>query len=117
MSTVTYVEIFYPGSFVSKTSTKKVDSRISPDIPENAYAYRFFDQEEVESGGEILKGEPKNKSGTYYLGEEFTADQAMSAPWANPILKDNIKGNGYKRLVRTKFGQVMPLSDNDVVIS
>lgn len=60
-----YVEISFPGSFVSNSSTQEVESRDDFIIPEGAFAYQFFDQEVVEIDGETLCGSPKNHSKTF----------------------------------------------------
>lgn len=59
-----YVEFFFPGLIFSEVTTREVADRDRPpaDIPHGASSYRFFDQEEVEVDGQVLKGEPRNYS-------------------------------------------------------
>ncbi|MFP4189540.1 MAG: hypothetical protein ACLFSL_00710 [Candidatus Woesearchaeota archaeon] len=73
----TYVEILYPGTFFSETEVKPVENRNPTEFhaPEGCFGYRFFDREEVVYGEKILRGEPKNYSGTYYFGKVMTIDE------------------------------------------
>ena len=111
----TFVTIFYPGVFVSETSEKEVtDREWSPDPKSLVYAWRFFDKEYADVNGEALMGKPKNFSPTYYYGTELTAAEAISQ--GNPIAKANIEINRYKRVVKTKSGQMFPIEENDIVV-
>jgi hypothetical protein len=115
--TKTYMMLFYPGSFVSETSSKPVESRAVPKVrPEGAYAIQFYDVEETEVNGETLKGKPKNHSPTYYWGKEFSAEEAIREVGEGSILASNVRGNKFKRLVKTVRGNWQPLDDKDVVI-
>lgn len=106
---------WYPGAFFPEEGVIEVDNRDTrPDDDSRAYAFEFFDRECVEANGEILLGARKNESPRYFFGEELTAAQALKG--ASEILKSNIEGNGYKRLVRTKRGQIFPLGANDEVL-
>lgn len=113
-----YIEVFYPGSFFSESSAKEISSRDTlPEIGEKAFGYRFFDRESTMQNGEELLGKAKNYSNSFYIGEELSAVQAIARHPGNSILKSNIECNGYARLVLTKFGQLLPLEENDVVIT
>lgn len=117
MSLVTYMRIYYPGSFVSETSEKKVTSRTPPkERPKGAYAVQFFDQEEIKKGKEILEGKPKNFSPTYFWGKEYSASEAIKEVGEGSILASNVRGNGYKRLVKTVMGNWQPLENKDEVL-
>lgn len=110
----TYLKTWYPGSFVSEDSVKEVAKREdNPELGERAYGWQYFDREYVMKDGEELLGPAKNHSPTFYLGEELSAKQAIAQ--GNSILKFNVEANGYKRMVRTKFGQMFPIGDNDIV--
>lgn len=115
-----YIEFFFPGSFVSESSTHEVDSRIPPtELPNGAYGYRFFSRSEVVQDGETLRGKPKDYSGTAYFGEVLTlADVKALTPSGNfRILISNMECNKWDRVVRTIHGQFMPLHDGDCVVS
>lgn len=110
-----FMRTFHPGLFVSEQSVKEVPSReVRPAPLSRAYAWQFFERECVVKDGETLLGEPKNHSPTYYVGEELSAEEAIAR--GNNVAKSNIEGNGYKRLVITKMGQMFPLYDGDVVV-
>lgn len=111
-----YMRVWYPGSFVSEDAVKEVSAREErPDLSPRAYGWQYFERECVEQNGETLLGKEKNHSPITYIGEELTAEQACAR--GNSIARSNIKGNGYKRLVQTKFGQMFPLDDNARVVS
>lgn len=53
-----YVEFFYPGIFMSESSTKEVTDRNTAvtEVPQGVYGYRHFSREEVTQDGELLLG-------------------------------------------------------------
>jgi hypothetical protein len=109
-----YVTFFYPGIFASETEDRPVETRErTPDVPKGAYAWRFYDREEMRQGKETLAGKPKNHSPTHYVGTELSAKEAISM---GGVLADNVRINGYKRLVKTRGGQIFPLDDDDVIV-
>ena len=113
-----YIEFFYPGSFVSETSTQEVVDRTPPDeLPKGAYGYRYFAQSEVTQDGETLCGKPKDYSGTTYYGDVMTLEQvkALTPSSDYRILVSNMECNGWERVVRTIRGQFMPLHAGDSV--
>ncbi len=115
----TYVEFFYPGSFVSEPSVQEVGNREAAiTLPERAYAYRFFSRSEVEQYGEMLRGQPKYYSPTTFYGEAMTLEEvkALTPSSDYRILVSNMECNGWSRVVRTKFGQFLPLNSEDVVL-
>jgi pantothenate kinase len=119
----TYVEFLYPGIMVSETSSKEVKSRdISEiEIPGGAYALKFYDIEynEVNIDNKVFKDETKRcrETGWQYLGGEVLslADVKKKMP-TEKILISNMEGNKIKKVVKTKFGQCMPMEKNDCVI-
>src|SRR5688572_7901851 len=112
-----YIEIFYPGSFVAESSTAKVDSRTYPKtLPKGAYAFRFYDREEIEKDGEILKGNAKNYSVTYFPGAvAMDVDEVKAKVPDSRILVSNMEGNGWKKVIKTRRGNFLPL-DGDAEI-
>lgn len=113
----TFVEFFFPGSFVSETTAREVIDRSTPkDIPNGAYGYRFYSQQQVELGDETLRGEPKDYSGTTYFGKAMTLDEVAALPIDTTILQSNMRCNGWARVVRTIRGNFQPLTANDTVI-
>ena len=116
-----YVEYLYPGIFLSESSVSEISERdvSMVSIPDNCFGFRFFDRTETVVDGEILTGHRKNISGWYYKGEKMTLEQ-VKATFGNDhnyrILISNMEGNGVGAVVKTKFGQFMPLNDEDEVI-
>jgi len=113
--TKTFVRKYHPGSFVSETSdTEVADRNWLPGPDSYTYSWYFYDKEFVEINGEVLTGKPKNISPIYYYGLELSAEEAMRV--GNDILRSNIRGSGIKRLVKTKWGQMFPVNDGDIVL-
>lgn len=113
-----YVEYFYPGIIVSETSSEEIKSRnvkIKP--PKGAYAYQFFDREEVKQDGETLTGRANNKSGIFYLGGEVKTREDIEREMPGSILASNMRCNNIERVVMTKAGQAMELHEGDEVVS
>ena len=117
MSTIKiFMRRFYPGIFVSDFTDIEVKSRDPNQDWGGAYSIYFYDRVFGEIDGEVVQGKEKNKSPTYYKGTEFTAEEAIRACGEDSILAENIKINGYRRLVRTTKNQWFPLQDGDIVI-
>jgi hypothetical protein len=80
-STKHFAIVFFPGFAMSNQTTLEVKDR-TPDavsLSKSCFAFRFFDQTEVEFEGETLKGKPKNYSGTYFIdGVVCSVDEAVS---------------------------------------
>ena len=113
-----YVEFFFPGSFVSETSTQPVDDRRAiADLPKGAYGYRFFAREEVKQGDEVLVGKNKDYSAYTFLGEVLTAADIAKLPGDHTILLSNMRCNDWPRVVRTVRGNFQPLREGDVCVA
>ena len=113
-----YIEYFFPGIIISETRAEEIKSRnvkIKP--PKGAYAYRFFDREEVENYGEKLTGNPKNQSGTFYLGGTVKSCEDIQREMPGSILASNMKCNKIAHVVVTVLGQAMKLHEGDEVVS
>lgn len=126
MKTEHLVEFIFPGSFFSESSVREHNDRnVHPTLPPHAFGYRFFDRDVYECTREDGKkfqerGPMKNVSPWFYFGEVKTlADverMAQQTPKRWDILLSNMRINEYKRVVQTKYGQSIPLSDADVVL-
>lgn len=116
-----YVEYLYPGIIVSETSVSEIPERdvSKVEVSGNCFGFRFFDRTVTVVDGETLTGDRKNVSGWHYKGEKMTLEQ-VKATFGNDGKHDNLifnmENNGYAAVVKTKFGQFMPLNDNDTVI-
>jgi hypothetical protein len=114
-----YVEFIYPGIMLSESKNKEIVNRNPKEIsiPEGSFGFRFTDREEVElADGEILTGKLKNNSGWYYQGKKMSLEDVKREMPNEEILIDNMKCNGFKYIVWTKFGQAIPLYENDTVL-
>jgi hypothetical protein len=104
-----YVEFTYAGSFFSEMSSRSVESRDPSKVvmPSGAYAFRFYDQEEVELNGDTLVGTPKNLSPRYIRGEKVTLEQAERLPNSDTLVS-NMNGNGWGYVVKCPQGHIAP---------
>ena len=114
-----FIEFISPGSFISETSSKKVKSRNDSEVKigDYCFGYRFYDRSEFShpDTGEFLTGKPMNYSHWTYFGEVMTLAQVKKNVTDNRILVTNMINNGYKRVVKTKFQQYIPLEPKDKV--
>lgn len=123
MATKHYVTILYPGLLFPEERTRPVAAR-DPDqvlksLESSAFAFSFFDREEVNAGDEVLRGDPKNRSGLYYLGKEYSAEEVIAeyqGREAYRVLVSNVQVNEYSRMVHCRTGNWRPLLEGDVVI-
>lgn len=112
-----YIEFVYAGSFLSETIPVRISKREFKDpLPQGAYAYSFFDQEEVEIDGEVLKGPPKNRSVRYIKGDVYDLEQVKAEIPDSRILISNMENNGYDKVVKCSQGFI-PLNKTDILIS
>ena len=114
---VTHVEFMHPGSFFAESSSQPVARRELPEaMPGRVTGYRFFTRQEAVIGGEKLVGPAKDFSPWTYFGIEYSAEQVQAmAGDRYRILRDNVRINGYKRMVQTTYGSWYPLHDGDTV--
>ncbi len=116
-----YVEYLYPDIIVSETSVSEIPERDVKkiELSDDCFGFRFFDRTVIVVDGETLTGDRKNVSSWYYQGEKMTLEQVKAAygnDGKHDILISNMENNGYVSVVKTKFGQFMPLNDDDTVI-
>jgi len=111
-----YVDFLYPVNTTSEVSEKEIESRKEIiRLPKGAYGYRFFEREETGTEDGITYGIKKNHSGVVYYGTEITLAQLKRESPGENVLIANMEKNGYKRAVKTEFGQYFPLSNSDTV--
>ena len=116
---VHYVEFAHPGILVSDTSSKRIERRDESlvECSDCSFGWRFFDRTEHSLSGEKLVGKPQNYSGWTYYGEVWDLKRAAKEAGGDSILVRNMRGNGYDRVVRTQFGQCIPLDAADRVLA
>ncbi len=107
-----YVEFFFEknlANFCYENSVKKIESRDSEIIlPENAFAYRIFDRQEAKAkNGEVLKGQPINYSGKFYIGRLISLEEIKKEFPYEKSLVDVVKRNVGERkgdkVIKTKY--------------
>jgi len=125
MKTETYIEMVLPGMLLSSSDIAKVASRLDVPPNPNAFGFRYFDRTTYkamrEDGEEITtEGPEENYSAWTFFGEVWTIEQIAELNSKDPrrwnILHSNMRGNGISRVVRTKYQQFIPLSEEDKVL-
>lgn len=115
--TIQYIEILYPGSFVSETEFQKCKSRDDTlKLPKGAYGYRFCDREEIVVDGNTLVGDFKNFSNWFYRGEVYELARVEKELPDEHILLANMRVNKWARVLKCSQG-FTNLNDDDVVLS
>lgn len=125
-----FVTFYSPGTFVAENSIKEIDSwdvQAARDMAESIderygakpYGFRFSTRTR---GPDDLDSVVSNTSPMYYLPhckvETLEEIEARDDP-KESILRLNMRGNGYDRIVTTTEGWkwTQPLSANDVVLT
>lgn len=116
-----YLTYFYPGSFFSEEESKEIPKRnvasaIKGASP-GAFAFQFYDRTKIVVDGETLWGPVKNKSPKHYIGGRvYTLSEVEATFPTEKILISNMRGNGYKRVIKTRRGNFQPLGEHDVLV-
>lgn len=119
MPTKTYVEFSYPGFFFSEYGVKEVLSRdvTELEIPESAFAFRFFDIVEGEVDGTPVKSGRLNVSALHYYGGRFMSLEEVAAEVPDSdILQDNMRINDWAQVIRCRTGNFQPFSSADIYV-
>lgn len=125
MKTETFMEMIFPGPFFSNSEIVKVASRHATIPDPKAFGFRFFERTTYkamrEDGKEITtEGPDENYSAWTYFGDIWTIEHVALLCAQDPkrwdILHSNMRGNGWNRIVRTKYGQSIPLEEEDKVL-
>jgi hypothetical protein len=126
MLTKHFVQFFTPGIFFSETTEKEIETWDIPTAIEMSktnrerykarpYGFAFLTRgrTEGELDSRVLK-----RSGTYFLGGRIeTLDEIdrRNDP-EEKILRENMRGNGWDRVVVTSQGNTFPLKPDDVIL-
>ena len=117
--TTTYVEFFFPGVMFDESSVKEVTNRDTKgvNVPNGAFGFRFFDVKTTEEDGVKMESDRLNESPMYYYGGRVMtlADVRREMPDSHTLIS-NMRGNGYKRVIRCRTGNFKPFQKGDVHI-
>jgi hypothetical protein len=119
----TYIEFLYPGSFVAESSTKEVKTRevSKVKVPKSAFGFKFFDilsvvvdadSRKVQLTSERINMSPMH----YYGGKLYTLAEVEREFPQNDTLVQNMKGNGWGKVIRCRTGNWQPFEDVDVFV-
>lgn len=91
------------------------------DIPDNAFAFIFFDviEVKVKRNGEIIKlksGHINVSPMHYYGGRIMTLKEVEAKMPHDKTLILNMKDNNWKRVIKCRTGNFLPFSDKDKYI-
>ena len=115
----TYIEFILPGLVLSDIDAIEVtpDRLAALQVPSKAFAFRYYYILETESpGGAALKSDRLGVSGRYYIGGRVMslADVKREMP-DERILIDNMEGNGWGYVIKTRLGNFQPFFPQDQV--
>lgn len=111
-----YVEFLFPGSMFIETSEEEIESFTVPiKLPKGAFGYRFYQQQQIESEGEILYGEQKYEKGTYFKGKVYTKGEVKKKE-GEGVLYRNMDSNNWYRAIKTISGNWQPFTKDDKLI-
>lgn len=120
---VYYVEFLYLGALMAESSCEEVSRRdpATVEVPENAYAFRFFDRMEtgVEADGEerMMTSERFNYSPAYYPGGTVYTLASLEREFPDEeILLSNTRCNKWLGAIRTRIGNWQPWKEGDEVL-
>ncbi len=123
------VTYYLPGTFFAEDTTRRIGD--GPDIvqraaagaPAGAFCFvlsTVLAADPVPDGeGGTLRVQPKTveTTGRYYLGGDILDRDGVAAlDGDHRILLSNMDGNGWPRVVRTRFGNFQPFEAGDVVL-
>ena len=115
----TFVTFLSPGIMFPEYETVEVLSRDIDelDIPDNVYAFHFFDRIEEEIDGVVLKSEALNESPRYlYNGRVMSRSEIMVEVPNNKILLSNMESNGWYYMFRSHLGNFQPIWEDDIIV-
>lgn len=124
-----FVTFLSPGTFVAETTEKPIDSwdvkkaqKMAHDIEERygatPYGFRFTTRSRTDAD---LDSKVTATSGMYFLGgkiETLAEVEARNDP-KEEILRSNMRGNGYDRIIvnDNSWRSTQPLRDGDTVLN
>lgn len=119
IKTVTYVKLYHVGSFVDDTSIREIESRNTSGftIPDGVFAFQFFDVLKADANGIALESKPQNYSPLYYYqASVMMLDDVKQELPDEKILISNMEGNRWDKVIRCRYGNFKPYTDNAVLL-
>ena len=115
--TKTYLELLRYSVFKNTSSIQEVPNRDKPsELPEDVFAFRFFDYETEGINGKQFDGNRLNVSGlTYVDGTVLSLDRVKKTIPYSRTLITNMEKNGWDYVVRTRHKEFFPLLKGDRV--
>lgn len=116
-----WVQYYTPGSFVAETWTEDI-SHLDPEKikwPKEAYAFQLYEREDVIDGQTRYTGNAKSIGPMYYHPDSKieTLAEVKRNPKATEILIDNMRCNGWKKVVWTRWGNwPQPYETGDIAV-
>ncbi len=115
----TFVEFQSPGILFAEMWTRDVNSTDPNAVewPDNAYAFRMFQREDLVDNGKTYKGEAEQIGPTYYHPDsriETLAEVEARNDERDKILVSNMKGNKWPAIVWTRWNNFpQPYDEKD----
>jgi hypothetical protein len=118
-----YVTYASPGLLFDNFEEREVPTR-DPEtalrnMPPNAFSFQFYSRTEKKVDGELLVGEEKDFSPTYYVGKVYTLDEVKKEFGNNDsyrILIQNMEGNDYQKVVLCRTGNWKPFIEDKTIV-
>ena len=114
-----YVEYLMPQMFFFFSSkVEEIEERDPKKVkmPENSFAFRFFDANVTEDSEKCAFIEKQNVSGYYYMGKQATLDEIKELCDCGDEFIAKLSAGGYNRFVITEFSKIIALKEDDTVI-
>ncbi len=105
-----FIEFMSPGT--SSSVTWKEELNENTVLPDNIFGYRIYKIKDYVK--ETGKGNVVFQSDWIFFGRLLTLEEARIT--GNEILIWNMESNRIEYVVETKFGQMIPLRNNDIAI-
>ena len=116
-----YVVFFFPGVLMSEKEEKEVTHR-NPrrvKVPKECFAFYFYDRTAAKQDGELLLGEKKNLSPTYYPGGTILSIkdiEKMNGHGEFRALLSDMHVNKWGRVIRSRLGNFQTYDPKDTVV-
>jgi hypothetical protein len=112
-----YIEYYYPGILFSESSKEDVESFDPSEltIPDACFGFEYHSVEEIfiDEKWRPLTETNKSHGMIYPDGEIFDEEKLIAENQNKGFLLDNMRGNGWNLVVRTKVGNFQPFRNED----